>query len=134
MEFIQFNNNPKKKRGNDCVVRAISFATQTLWEDVYMMLAKIGVKKALMPNNDAVWKFYLKTMGYVQQKMPKREDGTRYTLKEFSDEIAEDGKTYIVSIAKHLTVIKNKKLYDTFDCSKKSVGNYWVIEGDNDEK
>lgn len=128
MIFVQYNNNPKKKRGNDCVVRAISFATQTLWEDVYWELAKLGIKKGLMLNDNKNWKAYLKRQGYQQNKMPRREDNTRYTVEEFTNEIAEDGKTYIVSISKHLTVIKGKKLYDTFDCSKKSVGNYWIID------
>lgn len=134
MIFVKFNNNPKGYRTNDCVIRAIALATQTLWEDVYWELAKLGIKKGLMMNDNKNWKAYLKKLGFQQQKMPKREDGTRYTLREFIDELAEDGKTYIISIAKHLTVVKDKKLYDTFDCSKKSVGNYWIIEGDNDAK
>ena len=128
MEFVKINNNPKQNKTGDCVIRAISLATNKSWTDVYKELAELGMKKCLMMNDNKNWKAYLKQLGYQQNKMPKREDGTRYTLREFCDEIAETDKTYIVSIAKHLTVIKDKKLYDTFDCSKKSVGNYWVIE------
>ena len=34
---------------------------------------------------------------------------------------------YIVKVANHITVVKNKELYDTWNCSNKSVGNYWII-------
>lgn len=129
MEFVQYNANPKNNRTNDCVVRAISLATNKSWIDVYKELTELGMKKCLMMNDNKNWKAYLKQLGYQQHKMPKKSDNTRYTVEEFADEVAEEDKTYIVSIAKHLTVVKDKKLYDTFDCSKKSVCNYWRIEG-----
>lgn len=49
MQFVKFNNNPKQNKTNDCVIRAISFATNKSWEDVYNDLTKLGCKKALMP-------------------------------------------------------------------------------------
>ena len=60
--------------------------------------------------------------------MPRRSDRTRYTLEEFATEIAEENKIYLVRLAGHLTVIKNKNLIDTWNCSYKSVGNYWIVE------
>ena len=35
MKFIKFNNNPKNNITKDCVIRAISFATNKSWEDIY---------------------------------------------------------------------------------------------------
>ena len=59
--------------------------------------------------------------------MPKHKDNSRYTVKEFIDELAKPKGTYIISIANHLTLVINKKLVDIWDCSRKSVGNYWYI-------
>lgn len=129
MKFIEFNNNPKKRKTGDCVVRAIATATNSSWEFVYKELAESGIKKGLMINSDENWKKYLETLGFKKQKMPRRDDRTRYTLEEFCTEIAEEEKIYIIKLAGHLTVVKNKNLYDTWNCSYKSVGNYWIIEG-----
>lgn len=127
MKFIEFNINPKNKRTKDCVIRAIAIATNKTWEAVYRELTELGIKKGLILNDRNNWKAYLKNLGYEKQNMPRREDRTRYTLEEFCDEIAEDNQIYIVKVANHLTVVKEKNLYDTWNCSRKSVGNYWII-------
>ena len=69
-----------------------------------------------MPNDNKVWQAYLKQLGYTKEKMPKKLNNKRYTLEEFINEIAHKNFTYIISIAKHLTVVKDKKLYDTWNC------------------
>ena len=127
MEFIKYNKNPKNKKTNDCVIRAIATATNSSWEYIYSQLAEQGLKNGLMINDRRNWIKYLKNLGYEKQAMPRKEDRTRYTLEEFATEIAEEDKIYIVKLAKHITVIKNKNLIDTWNCSYKCVGNYWVI-------
>lgn len=128
MEFVNYNHNPKQKKTNDCVIRAISFATGKTWQDVYKDLAELGVKHCLMPNDRKNWKAYLKKLGYNMEKMPKTLSNKRYTVEEFANEIAFKNHTYIIKVAKHLTVIKGKKLYDTWNCKDKCVGNYWIIQ------
>lgn len=128
MEFIKYNNNPKNKKTGDCVIRAIATATNSSWEYVYIKLAELGIRKGLIINDPNNWQKYLEILGYEKQKMPRRSDRTRYTLEEFATEIAEENKIYLVRLAGHLTVIKNKNLIDTWNCSYKSVGNYWIIE------
>lgn len=127
MEFIMYNNNPKNKRTDDCVIRAISLALNKTWADTFRSLAEFSIRQGLMINDTRNYKKYLNYLGLEAEKMPKHYDNTRYTIREFCDEIAKADKTYILSVAKHLTVVKNKKLYDTWDCSRKSVGNYWTI-------
>lgn len=128
MEFIKYNHNPKQNVTNDCVIRAIAFATNKTWDEVYKKLTEIGFNKKLMPNDRKVWKYYLKQLNYNMEKMPKKLDNKRYTVEEFIDEIAHNNQTYIVKVAKHITVIKNKKLYDTWNCKNKCVGNYWIVK------
>ena len=127
MEFIKYNNNPKQKRTNDCVIRALSLGLNKSWEDVYKDLTNLGIKKGLMPNDRNNWKQYLKDFGYKMEKMPKKLNGKRYTVEEFINELAYNKQTYIIKIANHLTVVKDKKLYDTWNCKNKCVGNYWII-------
>ena len=103
MKFIKFNNNPKNNITKDCVIRAISFATNKSWEDTYRELTELGIKKCLMLNDRKNWKAYLKRLGYEMQKMPIRYDRTRYTLEEFCDELAKTNIIYIVKVANHIT-------------------------------
>lgn len=133
MEFIKYNKNPKDKKTSDCVIRAISTATNDTWENVYMELTKLGIKQGLMINDDDNFCKYLELLGYKKQKMPRREDNTRYTVEEFCVELAEANKNYVLRTEGHLTAIKDKNLYDTWDCSYKSVGNYWIIGGSKND-
>lgn len=126
--FIKYNNNPKNKKTGDCVIRAISFATKNSWENTYRALAELGIKNCLILNDTNNWRKYLKSLGYEQQKMPRKADNKRYTVHEFCNQLAKKDVTYIIKVANHITVVKDKDLYDTWDCSNKSVGNYWIIK------
>lgn len=130
MQFMNYNANPKHRKTTDCVIRALCTALGDTWENTYRDLVNYSIRQGLMCSDKRAFDFYLHYKGYTKQKMPKREDNTRYTVKEFIDEIADTKKTYIISIANHLTVVKDKVLLDTWNCSKKSVGNYWVIENE----
>ena len=133
--FIKYNNNPKNKKTGDCVIRAISFATNDSWENTYKALAELGIKNYLILNDTNNWRKYLKLLGYEQQKMPRKADNTRYTVHEFCNQLAKKDVTYIIKVANHITVVKDKDLYDTWNCSNKSVGNYWIIkQGGANEK
>ncbi len=132
--FIKYNHNPKQKKTSDCVIRAISLGTNKSWEAVYTDLTQLGLKKYLMPNADNVWKEYLKQLGYEKQAMPRKENNTRYTVDEFCNEIAKSNTTYIISIANHLTVVKDRNIYDTWNYGKKCVGNYWITDDTNKPK
>jgi hypothetical protein len=70
---------------------------------------------------------YLKEEGYEKQRMPRRDDNTKYTAREFCQEIAKPGHYYVLSLANHLTFVgPDCRIWDTWDCGYKTVGNYWV--------
>lgn len=127
MEFIKQNINPKGWKTGDCVVRALAKANNMSWESTYLMLCEVGLKKCRMPNDKQTYEALLKTYGWVKYKMPKHNDGTRYTVKELADEKPND--RIIVSMASHLSFIDKGTLVDSWNCSNKSVGNYWIKEG-----
>lgn len=125
MIFQKTNINPKQwKKEGDCVVRAIATASSERWEDTYWSLCLLGKKKCMMPNSKLLYEAYLKQEGWEKHKMPKHSDGTRYTVEELIDELPK--KTLIISMANHLTCAKAGTLIDTWNCSHKSVGNYWT--------
>ncbi len=124
MEFIKTNPHPRGKKTGDCVVRALACAESKRWLDVYDDLYKLGREMLDMPNMKKVYEEYLKRHGWVKHKMPKHWNGKRYTVAELADE--NPNKEMIVSVAKHLTFVSYMELLDTWDCSKKSVGNYYI--------
>lgn len=127
MEIIRENMNPKDRRIGDCVIRALARATGYTWDETLDRLIVICHKVKDMPNSKRVYEKFLAQEGWVKQKMPRRPDNTRYTVKEFLDEIAGPNELYaVISVANHLTYAENDTLIDTWDCSRKSVGNFWI--------
>lgn len=131
MEFIQFNPNPKNKKTGDCMVRALSKALEKSWEECYTELFHNTLKTGYSVSDKKNLKSYLKKLGYEMEKMPRKRDNKRYTVEEFANYLAKENETYIISVANHITVIKNKILYDIWNCKNKSVGNYWIIRSSN---
>lgn len=125
--FHFHNENPKGRCTGDCVTRAISAFLEQTWKDTFMELAVYGCKRATDMDCPETYGPYLEMKGYEKQKMPRRFGGKRYTAAEFCKELAEPGKRYILSLAGHLTYIgPDCRIYDTWDCGAKCVGNYWV--------
>lgn len=125
MVFEKFNANPKGLKSADCVIRAISKATGDSWEDTYKGLFELSLKMKRVFNEKQVYEKYLEQKGWKKQKMPKHENGKRYTVQELAD-------SYwcrfdlIISVAHHLTYVSKGTLFDTWNCGHKSVGNYWT--------
>lgn len=124
--FTYHNVNPKDRFTGDCVVRALAYANDMTWDEVFFELCSIGINKKLMPNNEKVYEQFLKDRGWRKQKQPVNYDGTKYRAFNFCNVFARPEKRYIISMRRHLTVIANKKVVDIWDCSKEVVGVYWT--------
>jgi hypothetical protein len=121
--YKEANANPKRRKTNDCVVRAICNVTGKQWSEVYNKLCAIGSEMYLMPNDKRVYTKYLAELGWQKQPMPKKENGIRFTLKEF---VEANGKiTIVASVVKHLTAIVEGELHDTWNCGHKCIGNFY---------
>ena len=86
--YKEYNANFKNKKTTDCVVRAISVALNKSWEDTFKELSAYTLKTGYMWNDNGAcgFKKFLKIKGYEKQKMPRRKDNTRYTVKDFIEE------------------------------------------------
>lgn len=124
MSFIKTNLNPRENKTNDCVVRAIMKATGKTWQEVFDGLCEISRQDFKMPNSKDVFAKYLSSLGFIKMPMPK-DLGRRIKLSIFAMTVGKD-KTCVVSVVSHLVAVSNGNIYDTWDCSSKCVGNYWV--------
>lgn len=125
MSYMTYNPNPKKKKTADSIVRALTVALDTDWNGAYDVLCASGRKYCQMPQDKHVYPKILRKNGYTADKMPKKEDGNRYTIEEYIQTGATAGKIVIISIAKNLTVVKDGVLMDSWDCGKRKMGKIW---------
>ena len=124
--FHFYNKNPKGRINGDCVIRAVATFFDITWEECVCEMTECGLKRGLILNDRKNIKNYLASKGFSKQPQPRKPDGTKYTAGEFCRELAKKNKRYILSLAGHLVVVVNGKLWDIWDCSDRCVGNYWV--------
>jgi hypothetical protein len=122
--FTYYNANPKNRITGDCVFRAISLATGKNYNDVVMEMVQTMLETGYCLNDKKGIEKYMEKIGWVKMKQPKKYDNTKYTGEEFCKQFKG------ICIAKigthHITCIKDNKVYDTWDCSKGKIGNYWI--------
>jgi hypothetical protein len=132
--FRYHDTNPKGKKTGDCVIRAISTATNQTWDEVYEALYKIGFKYKLMPDDPKCYERYLKELGWIKHKQPRKPDNTKYTGTDFIsteeyNNLRFSNHNIIARIGTlHLTAIINGKICDTWNCSYGKIGTYWTFE------
>ena len=112
MEFIKYNKNPKNKKTNDCVIRAIATATNSSWEYIYSQLAEQGLKNGLMINDRRNGITYLKNLGY--ERFFSKQDFE--VTKDNTIGLGLSDKEFFKQAIPKLQKInsENKKWYGTF--------------------
>ena len=132
-----------KGRAGDCVVRSIAIVTGISYQKVYQDLynanenfrisSKTKLARSLKQKNDSprtgthrvVLRKYLEKWGWKWTPTMFIGQGCKVHLKK---EELPNG-TLIVSCSKHITVVKNGVLHDTYDCSRngtRCVYGYWT--------
>lgn len=127
MEYYKMNANPKEKKTGDCVVRAITLATTKSWEEVLTDLFNIAIEEKEMLNSKKCYEKLLENYGFIKYKQPRFSDRTKYQVRELADALPKS--EIVISVANHMTYVSKGTLYDTWDCGRKSVGNYWIKAG-----
>jgi len=132
MKFIYATGGREKyyKATNvgDCVTRAICNATGKDYKEVYDRLKEMakcestknhrGNKRSSVRDGvfKETWKRYLKEIGWVHHSVTSI--GNKERRMKLTEEDLPNG-TLIVQLSKHLTCVKDKVIYDTYDCSTK---------------
>ena len=121
--FIEHNQNPNNDNIDDCVIRAISFALDIPYWDVFDELCEINDSKypdsAL--NTFPVFNTYLDQKGLECRWFNKK-----LTVKQFSDGFDEG--TALLLVNGHMTVIKDGDIYDTWNPSRYKCQFCWVVK------
>jgi len=132
-----------KGKAGDCVVRSIAIVTGMNYQKVYKDLydanenfrinSKTNLARSLKQKNDSprtgthrvVLKKYLEKLGWKWTPTMFIGQGCKVHLKK--EELPSG--ILIVSCSKHITVVKNGVLHDTYDCSRngtRCVYGYWI--------
>lgn len=126
--FVFHNENPRHKRREDCVVRAIATATGTDWDTAYIALAVHGLIEGDMMDHDPVWWGFLADHGFryhaISSVCPRC-----VTVEEFCR--AHPRGTYVIAVREHVLCAIDGDWYDIFDAADEIVLHYWTKEDEN---
>ena len=122
--FHYYNENPKGRKTDDCVVRAIATATGQTWDDTLRGLTECAIKHKYMIHCPELYGKYLEERGWIKQKQPRKTDNTRYRAKEFVKNF--NGVAVAHLGCQHVACIKDGQVWDIWDSSNEVIGNYWV--------
>lgn len=133
--YNYFNANPKDRLGGDCVIRAISSALNQSWETTVRELTELGISLGYVLNDKHCFEKYLKVKGWTKMKQPRKRNNTKYTGEEFCRCIQNNTSANGITLSNnilanigghHITAIKSGVINDIWNCSQKTIGNYWV--------
>lgn len=114
-----YNANSQNNFVNDCVIRAISVAENTTWEDTYDDLSRIAKKNHIL----------LDDVNFVEPLLDYRYDRVWNHSAEIVGEFVETHPVgiYLITMPGHITVLKNGVIYDTFDCRERKIRDVWKV-------
>jgi hypothetical protein len=134
-KYFHFHNaNPKGRITTDCVIRAISTATELPYNQVVMELAQLQCEIGYDDGDKKLYDKYLQSKGFVKHKQPRKLDGTKYTGKQWCNYL-QSQYDYIMSRSPrmvanigghHIVAIVDAKVWDIWDSTDGCIGNYWV--------
>lgn len=132
--FHFYNANPHNRITTDCVIRAISTATEIPYNQVVMEMAELQCKTGFDPSENKAIDKYLTSKGWTRMPQPKKEDNTKYTGAEFCrwiNDIDHQNLAIVCSLGTHhmacIKRIEEKfKVWDTWNSTRGKVGIIWV--------
>lgn len=114
-----YNNNALGRFQNDCVIRAISLATNKSWDEVYEHLSDIAqYEGTMMDDRDFVTK-------YLSTKF-KEIPTNRRTVGEISEDYPKN--ILLITMNGHITCSKYGTIYDSFDPRNRMAESIFVVK------
>ena len=114
-----YNANAANRYEDDCVIRAISCATDKSWDYVYDYLSDIAQYEGTLLDKREFVRNYL--------------DRTYQRLRDISGKVGYvsalfPNSTVLITMNGHITCSKNGVIYDTFDCRDRKVEDVWLVK------
>lgn len=117
--YKYYNANALNKFEDDCVIRAISCATEKSWDYVYNYLSDIAqYEGTLFDKRDFVINYLDRTF--------HRLNGIYGTIGEVSSMFPNS--TILITTRGHIVCSKNGVVYDTFDPREREVEYVWLVK------
>jgi hypothetical protein len=129
--FHFHNANPKGRITTDCVIRAITTATEQPYEEIVRSLAEWQIETGYDDGDTKAYGAWLEAHGWKKQKQPRKQDGSKYTGKQFCAMLKKEGnhERIIAHIGgHHIIAIVDCKVWDIWDSTGKCIGNFWTKE------
>ena len=115
--YKYYNENPLNKYEDDCVIRAISCATNKSWDYVYDYLSDIAqYEGTLLDKKDFVINYLDRTFKRINEKGTVGHVSSLYPYN-----------TLLITMNGHIVCSKNGIIYDTFDCRNRQVEYVWLV-------
>lgn len=112
------NENPLNKYEDDCVIRAISCATNKSWDYVYDYLSDLAqYEGTLLDKRDFVRNYLDRTY--------QRLNNVRGLVGEISADFPYS--ILLITMNGHITCSKYGTIYDTFDCRDRRAESVWLV-------
>lgn len=133
IDFEKINVNPKGRKTGDCSTRALANVLNISWEEALELQCEEALKCYYDPTSKQVIEKVLERFGYIKMKQPIKVDlfserKSKYQVGDMDSILspAQMREGVLVTVANHHTCIKEGVVQDTWDCRRKSVGNYYV--------
>lgn len=122
--WVRVNPNPKRQEVPDCVIRALCFAFNESWYEIYDDLCDVGRKDCNMPSADAVWGHYLQMRGGRPFLLPKNCPEC-VTIRAFCRMYPKG--VYIIGTGSHAVAVIDGDYYDSWDSGSEVPSFFWKI-------
>lgn len=117
--FKYYNANALNKYEDDCVIRAISCATNKSWDYVYDYLSDIAqYEGTLLDKRDFVRNYLDNTF----QHLYGIKGSVGFVSGMFPDH------TLLITMKGHIVCSKHGTIYDTYDCRERPVEDVWIVD------
>ena len=123
--FQFYNPNPLGKLTGDCVIRAISKATNQDWDKTFIELCLQSFMMKDMPSSNSVWGAYLFNKGFRQYAV-SNDCPDCFTLRDFIHSNPQG--EFILGTGTHVVYVKDGTYYDSWDSGNEIVTSYWRKE------
>ena len=114
-----YNANAVNKFEDDCVIRAISCATNRSWDNVYDYLSDIAQYEGTLFDKKP---FVISYLDRTYERLYGLHGSVGYISSLFLNNIL------LITTGGHIVCSKHGIIYDTFDCRDRETEYVWLVE------